>query len=232
MITPQVCAGRDCGVLSLAAAYLLVCNLSGERTARRPIQIVSNHDDKPVDRRVSEMNDAMNASLRPAEDVLTYQGKVFISFQNGTYQWVHIKLFSLPSEPSSDQQALGLLLQHVRYRDSYASAKEKDSVILHGPYRLDAITAESFQPTAAESAEATLRAWAESDAPLRSAERDWLERELYPRMHTATSVYRLTGLGKNEWHEWGEVVGVSGFHEFALIDRKAGTLALVVASDD
>jgi hypothetical protein len=172
----------------------------------------------------------LQASSRPAEEQLVYQGSVEILLP--AYQWFDIKLFTLPDEPADDRKALGLLLRHVRYRDSYASSVFEDSVSIHGPYCLDAITVDSFVAVDAASVEATLRAWAEQVMPVPDIERGQAERELYSRVHAATSRYRLV-VGPEALHDWGDVVGgITGFHEFVLIDRRAGTLALVVASDD
>lgn len=74
------------------------------------------------------MSDPADKSVTPAEDVLGYRGKVFVNFLNATYQWVDIKLSSLPTEALNDRGVLGLLLRHVRYRDTYATAKEEDAV--------------------------------------------------------------------------------------------------------
>jgi hypothetical protein len=172
------------------------------------------------------------ASSIPAEEQLAYQGGMFINFLNSTFQWVDIKLFALPRDLNNDRGALGLLLRHVRYRDSYAGTGDIDMVDLHGPYRLDAITADSFPSADPAGAEAKLRAWAEQNAPLPDIARDQIETELYPRIRNATSCYRLEDLGVAAQHDWGDTVGLNGFHEFVVIDRAEGTLALVVASDD
>lgn len=87
-----------------------------------------------------------------------------IKFANSAYQWVDIKLFKLADLRIADPVALKLLLQHAHYPDSYAGTKATRSQ--HGPYRLDAITADSFTIVDTASAEATLRTWAEQDAPL------------------------------------------------------------------
>lgn len=157
---------------------------------------------------------------------------MFIGFANSTRQWVDIKLFNLPRQRISDREALGLVSRHIRYRDSYAGTGDEDMVDIHGPYRLDAITTDSFSAVGSASAEATLRWWAECNAALPSTARDELEHDLYARIRAATAVYQLTGVGEAEWHDWGYVVGMSGFNEFVLIDRAADALALVVASDD
>lgn len=166
------------------------------------------------------------------EDRLVYGGEVLINFRNHTYQWVSIKLFALPAD-ADDYAVLQLLMRHVRYRDSYAGTGDKDMETIHGPYWLYAITPEILSPVSAAGAEALVRTWAEYAAPLPDARREEMERELYPRIRSATSRYQLPDLRDIAQHEWGSSVGaITGFFEFVLIDRRAGSVALVVASDD
>jgi hypothetical protein len=172
----------------------------------------------------------LETSSRPVEQQLVYEDEIVVRLP--AYQWVSIKLFALPSEPVDDHAALNLLLQHVRYRDSYASSVFKDSMNLHGPYRLDTITTDSFTLSDGASAETTIRTWAEQLTPVPDAACDELQRELYPRIRNASRCYRLADPGKDALHDWGDVVGKTGFNEFVLIDRDGGSLALVVASDD
>jgi hypothetical protein len=166
------------------------------------------------------------------EDRLVYQGKEFINFRNHTYQWVSIKLFALPAD-TDDYAVLQLLISHVHYRDSYGGTGDKDMETIHGPYWLDAVTPEVFSPASATDAEALIRTWAEYAAPLPDARREEMEHELYPRIRSATSCYRLPDLRDVAEHDWGSSVGsITGFFEFVLIDRRSGSVALVVASDD
>lgn len=169
-----------------------------------------------------------------AEERLVYQGKVFINFRNHTYQWVSIKLFALPAD-ADDYEVLRLLLGHVRYRDSYNGTGDEDMETIHGPYWLYAIAPELFSPVSAADAEALIRTWAEYAAPLPDPRREEMERELYPRIRHATSRYQLPDLRDTAAHHdqgWGSSVGSDGFHEFVLIDRQSGSVALVVATDD
>lgn len=166
----------------------------------------------------------------PAEELLVYQGEVFINFRTSR-QWVLIKLFALPPD-ADDREVLALLTHHVRYRDSYAAPEFKDAKTIHGPYWLNAITPEVFCPVAAADAEALIRTWADYTVPLTGDDRAAIEREVYPRIREATSRYQLPDMRDTAQHDWGYVVGSDGFHEFVLIDRHAGTAGLVVASDD
>jgi hypothetical protein len=179
---------------------------------------------------MSTNSEATSAATEQAEDLLLYRDRVFINFKNNTFQWVDIKRFQLPGTPCGDRTALGLLLRHVRYRDSYAGSADEDSGNLHGSYWLHNITIDSFTSVDATTEVHTLRAWAERYASLPDTARDGLERDLYPLIQDATSLYRLKGLGREAFHDWGGVH--TEFHELVLINRTAGTLALVVASDD
>jgi hypothetical protein len=166
------------------------------------------------------------------EEQLAYQRQVFINFRNHTYQWVSIKLFAFPAE-IDDDAVLSLLIRHVRYRDSYGGTGDKDMETIHGPYWLNAITPAAFSPVLGPDAEALIRTWAEYAAPLSDACREEMEQELYPRIRNATSRYQLPDLRDRAEHDWGSSVGsLTGFFEFVLIDRRAGSMALVVASDD
>lgn len=168
----------------------------------------------------------------PAEELLIYRGDKFINFLNHTYQWVSIKLFALPAD-ADDATLLSLLIRHIRYRDSYAAPGFKDAEIIHGPYWLNAIEPEMFVPVASDDVEALIRTWAEYAAPLPSGPREEMERELYPKIREATSQYQLADLRPIAEHDWGCSVGsITGFFEFVLIDRHAGSMALIVASDD
>lgn len=172
------------------------------------------------------------AESAPASDGgLAFGGEVFVNFRYNR-QWVNIKLFASPAD-ADDDAVLALLIGHRLYRDSYAlGSYEKHEAPIHGPYRLEVLTPAAYSPVSADDAEALLRTWAEYYEPLPETQRDELERELYSRIRAASSCYQLA-LGESAWHDWGWVVGsVTGFHEFVLIDRETGSVALVVASDD
>ena len=174
-----------------------------------------------------------------AEEQLAYQCTIFIN-PPVTRQWVDIKVFTLPADVD-DQTALALMTAHVRYRDSYASSTFEDAKTIHGPYWLHAITPETFTIVDAEAAKTAISHWAEHvirdwDGDFVSwpqAQHEEMDREVYARTHRATVIYQLPDIRAMAQHDWGEIVGSdAGFHEFVIIDRAAGQLALVVASDD
>ncbi len=162
---------------------------------------------------------------------LTHRESMLINFANGSYQWGSVKLFDLPAG-LGDEAALAALLADVHYRDSYDSREERDSVTVHGPYLLEGISVASFTPIAAADAITELRVWAgyyvQPGAEL-AAE---LEREVFARMTVADARYRLADLRESAPAPFSPVGTESGFVELVLLDRGAGELALVVASDD
>lgn len=172
----------------------------------------------------------VGASTVPAEERLVYQGEVFINFRTSR-QWVSIKLFALPPD-ADDHEVLALLIRHVRYRDSYGGTGDRDMETIHGPYWLKAITPEVFFSASAVNTEALIRTWADYTVALTAEDRAAMEREVYPRIRSATSRYQLPDLRDTALHDWGSSVGSDGFYEFALIDRQSGSVALLVASDD
>jgi hypothetical protein len=157
---------------------------------------------------------------------LTRTGGAFV---NSTYRWVDIKRFRLPDAVIDDQDLLTLLIAHGSYGDSYAT-DPGDDPHRHGPYWRDRITCGCFEATDAASEVVRLRAWAEEHAELPGRLHVELDRELYRPLRAAGAVYRLRDLGEDSFHDWGGVLGP--FHELVLIDRAAGELALIVATDD
>lgn len=174
--------------------------------------------------------DGVGSGAVPAEEGLVYQDEVFINFRTSR-QWVSVKLFAFPPD-ADDYAVLQLLIRHVRYRDSYAAPEFKDAETIHGPYWLYAIAPEMYFLVSAVDAEALIRTWAEYAVPLTADDRVAMERKVYQRIAEATSRYQLPDLRDTAQHDWGHVVGSDGFHEFLLIDRHSGSVALLVASDD
>ena len=172
-----------------------------------------------------------SADVTAAEEQLVYQRTVFIN-PPVTRQWVKIKVFALPADVD-DQTALALMIAHVRYRDSYGGTGDKDMIDIHGPYWLSAVAPSAFTVSDPAEVEALIRTWAEYDVRWYDADRQAMQREVYPRIRGASVIYQLPDIREAAQHDWGGMIGQStGFHEFVIIDRAAGELALLVASDD
>jgi hypothetical protein len=83
--------------------------------------------------------------MRQVPASLTFVRRVFVNFRDGAYDWIDVKEFVVSTAQVSPREALALLLEHVRYRDSYVTgdSQDIDSVDLHGPYWLKNLSPES-----------------------------------------------------------------------------------------
>jgi hypothetical protein len=120
--------------------------------------------------------------------------------------------------------------RHEQFRDDYAGGDVDPAGTRHGSYWLDRITTQAYEPVTAATAIGVLSAWAHQFGNIPQLLEDTLEREIYLPVREATSLYRLKELGRAAFHDWGGVH--IDFHELVIIDRVAGSLALMVAADD
>lgn len=74
--------------------------------------------------------------------------------------------------------------------------------------------------------------WANYDFLLPESATAAFEQYVFPPIRTANNIYQLADLRATAEHDWGYVVGFSGFHEFVAINGDTGRVALIVASDD
>lgn len=153
-----------------------------------------------------------------------------VHLDDGTYAWVSIRRFRVADVEEDDRALLDALIAHPEYRDDYAGGGADPTNEIHGPYRLGAITPETFEVSSSDEARRVIQEWADEDEPQSLQTQDRLRQIVYPLLRG--TIYRLPDLRAHAEHEWGWVVGLRGFHEFVVIDRGDRTLALVVASDD
>lgn len=141
------------------------------------------------------------------------------------YRWVHIKRFHLPPAPPADQDLLTALITHPEFRDTYDGA----GVWLeprHGQWWSDRIS-----PGVDEaSAVGTIHTWATSRVPRPPDLDAKLQEAVYTQIRQATSRYTLGAIPEDAHHDYGPIH--IEFHELVLIDRRLGTLTLLVAADD
>jgi hypothetical protein len=135
---------------------------------------------------------------------LVHAGRVFINFENGTFQWLDIQRFQLPGAVIDDAAALAMLVEHGLYGNDYAT-EPGDNPERHGPYWRNRITPDCFGLTDTDTEEVRLRGWTEQFASLPAHLRTDLERELYQPLRAADRVYRLCDLGPAAFHDWGGV---------------------------
>lgn len=172
-------------------------------------------------------------TLRMPEPV-TFVSHDMVHF--GSYfTWVNFKYFAIqPGTP--DLLLVASLISSQQYHDHYAGQDPTDQThhSLHGPYRLEAISPEVFEPISRQAAREDLQAWVSSwvdhdeDGPEVEAR---LDAEVLPKVD-GDSLLRLPNLREHAEHEWGWVVGGNGFLELVIINQDAAMLTLLVASDD
>ncbi len=96
---------------------------------------------------------------------------------------------------------------------------------------MEAVSPESFDLVCSADAEALLTSWMEQFGPVNAREVEGDLDEVYSLLRSASAVLELRDLGEDARHEWGWVVGLSGFHEFVIVEPEGG-VALIVATDD
>ncbi|RKT53630.1 hypothetical protein [Saccharothrix australiensis] len=168
--------------------------------------------------------------------MLQYRDRVLVNFRDFAFaergghgfRWVDVKRFG--TSAAADRELLRALVGDVRFRDDYAGGGVDPAGTRHGPYWLDRVTAEAFEPVAEAEAVEVLGNWASGGGEVPADLAEVLEREVFGPVREATGRYRLKDLGRTAFHDWGGVHGE--FHEFVLVDRAAGSLSLLVAADD
>jgi hypothetical protein len=169
------------------------------------------------------------------------------------YTWVDIRRFRILDAASGDTVLLAALIQHPQYRDDYLGKGLEAAADgeRHGPYWLSAIGPEAFQPIQADDGRLLLQRWADESVshaismydsaiehgirpadPRPSPEvfQERLDARVYPCL--VGDIVQLPDMRDQAEHDYGWILGLQGFHEFLAIDREAGTLTLVVATDD
>jgi hypothetical protein len=164
--------------------------------------------------------------------MLGYAGRDFYDFDDHSYRWIVVKRFEIVGEATTDRAILAALLAHPRYRDHYTSADshEIDCGPLHGPYRLEAITVDSFEPVSEDTALEVVKEFAEL---LGGASEPLLQKlvdGVYPLIREARTRYRLRRMPDEALHEFGEILWE--FREVVAIGSENTTAALIVTGVD
>ena len=167
---------------------------------------------------------------------LTFRDALFLNFRDvgSDYRWIDARRFMV-SGPSDDNTILAALISEARYDDGYAAPIQTEPGPpsgIHGPYRLDAITAASFVATDRSAAIAALDEWAFQFSELPESFREKYRKFIDDLLPSSHRFYRLPNLRATAQHDWGWVVGTSGFIEIVAISPSSSALTLLVASDD
>ncbi|RLV08733.1 hypothetical protein CTZ27_08180 [Streptomyces griseocarneus] len=166
--------------------------------------------------------------------MLAFDRHEFINFRDFDFpdarRWVDIKRFRLAPDAGDDRDVLAELIGSVEFRDDYAGGGIDPGGERHGSWWLRCIAPAAYTAVDADTAVATVDTWANQFDPAPGDLVARLEKDVYAPLRAATSIHRLTGVSEDDFHDWGSVH--IEFYEFVAVDRRTGTLTLVVAADD
>jgi hypothetical protein len=160
-----------------------------------------------------------------------------VHLADGMYSFCVLLKFDFDGQPSA-AELIGAVLAHPRYDDMFISPWTGPCGDVHGPYRLETLTVEGFQPCSAAAALANLMDWPAINLS------PWVSKELIesqeivaawvsPLIIGADEIYRLSVPREGNEHDCGWIAGfAAGFHEFIAIDRPNTVLTVIVATDD
>lgn len=171
---------------------------------------------------------------------LRLEQHTFTSLDTNTFMWVDHFVFSIDSS-LPDVGLLTGLLSSADYAHDFASPYRYGADVgfedrpIHARWMADMLTAQMFSRVVAADARQTIHSWIDDEM---------LEPPQTPRTHARVDAVLDRALGSGEvyrldvpdddslMHEYGWVVGATGFHEYVTIDRTNEAMHLVVASDD
>ncbi|MEV0674008.1 hypothetical protein [Mycobacterium sp. NPDC050441] len=163
-------------------------------------------------------------------------GDTRVRMAPGMYSWCILLTFTIPATAPADE-LIGNVLAHPRYGHDCISPWTGVPDAVHGPYRLDSLKADVFQRCSPADAVASLWSWPATNLNAWVSTELLLSRELVmawtsPILTSADEIYRLTLPREGNEHDYGWVVGLSGFHEFLAVCRERGVATVIIASDD
>ena len=150
------------------------------------------------------------------------------------FRWIDARRF-IVCGPSDDDTILAALISDVRYDGSYAEPTQTEPEPpngIHGPYRLDVITAASFVAISRSAAIAAPDEWAFQFSELPESFTEKYRKFIDDLLPSSHRFCRLPDLRATAHHDRGWVVGTNGFIEIVSISPSSSALTLLVASDD
>ncbi|MFD7734132.1 hypothetical protein ACFV6F_27595 [Kitasatospora phosalacinea] len=145
------------------------------------------------------------------------------------FRWVDLKSFRFARD-CRDQDLLTAVVAHEQFRDDYAGGGVDPDGLRHGPYWLNVISPDEYQPVSCDRTALVLEEWVKQYGGLPNSLEDALDATLRAAVNSASRLYCLRDLGSDAFHDWGGVHGE--FHEFVAVDDDRQALTLLVAADD
>ncbi len=147
---------------------------------------------------------------------------------SSAYQWVDIKVFDILDNAVGDRAIVQAVISAPEFRENYQDNGRELTV--HGPFMIEYVTPDVYLPADVEVIEQLLMEWTARCGTLPNPLRVELESSVMSRIRSASSRYVLGELGQSArcWFlDFSDT-----YHEFLLIDRSAGEVVLILASDD
>jgi hypothetical protein len=152
--------------------------------------------------------------------------------------WCQLTAFTVGDTTLDDREVLAMVLSHPRYRDHcagpFASQGHHD---LHGPYRIETITVDGFRPVSAAEVLDTLHRWPRDTIYPQHVDSireciEIIDAWVSPIVARAHALYQLVVPREGNEHDWGWVVGQTGFFEYIVIGPDRALVWLIIATDD
>ena len=163
----------------------------------------------------------------------------YLPMAEHSYMWILRIRFDISGD-EGDDEIIDAIISSPQYGYDFASPFDgmtsPSHPDIHGRWWRRHIGSDRFEPRAPADAVEVIRSWAEDqewtdptfEQPLEAQQR---LNDTYALLR-AGEVYELNNPPGEDEHDYGWVMGRTGFHEFLAIDRAQRTATLVVTCDD
>ncbi|WP_067993551.1 hypothetical protein [Nocardia pseudobrasiliensis] len=167
--------------------------------------------------------------IRHGEDrLINFNDFDFEPGSGSAYQWVDIKIFNILDNAVDDRAIVQAIISAPEFQENYQD--DGREITVHDPFLIEYFTPNIYLPTDADAIEQLLTEWTARCGTLPNLLKMELESSIISRIRSASSRYILGELEQSArcWF----MDDSETYHEFLLIDRSAGEVALILASDD
>jgi hypothetical protein len=144
-------------------------------------------------------------------------------------QWVDIKRFLITTSVD-DRELLGSLLATEQFRDSYLGAGVEPAGVVHGPYRRDRLSPDSYNRASPDLIVDLVTAWVNNCGAVPPTLWEAVDRAVFAPVREAHDLFLLRQLDPSAIADYGFIH--TEFHEIVTVDRDEHLLRLIVVADD